>query len=365
MLQCDEKLRTKVDGQWVYNTRVCDKNQGGESYDDFVQNRTARLSAMSPWAMYLAPGKFYRDNKWADLSGNNVRESLHFMYCQAACDHGTLGLPGLTLWLPTLQRHAEGFEEKKNDPSRVPIVIDIPPMAPVLKFNRSNFMVFPEGSIPDQFTIGVRARQTAGDDNVVFGAFNKTEGNSWRWTLGFEGTRYGVFRVGPTYSQRGSYHALSREMHSIVGRNSPELPVAWTDGAVTESQTAVTWSNSSGSGRLAINPPWPGGSPGSDVEVSEVVIFDRHLSAEEAEYLSKLMSERVPSTWSALFPFPLLAAPACACRPVFAHDVFSLTASSSVQQRYRRAVLLGWSWVHQFEGHVARQITADANEAIV
>jgi len=161
----------------------------------------------------------------------------------------------------------------------------------VLKVNRSNMLLFPPGSIAAEYTIGVRARQTEGDSGTLFGSANVTDP---LWTIGFEGIRFGVFRAQSTmYSSRGVIQEPAHAWHSTVGRNTAELPVAWTDGVDT-SQNAVTWANSSGTGQLAVNAPWQGA--GSDAEIAEVVIFDRHLTAAEAEAVASILAEPVPST---------------------------------------------------------------------
>jgi len=98
MSQCDEQMRVRKEDVWVYETRICNRNEDGSTFEEFVQNRTARLLALRPWGLYLAPGENYVDGTWADISGNDVSAySVHVGMWIGVCACRLLSPPLATL----------------------------------------------------------------------------------------------------------------------------------------------------------------------------------------------------------------------------------------------------------------------------
>jgi len=131
-------------------------------------------------------------------------------------------------------------------------------------------MKFPEGSIPGCFTIIARARYSGEAQRRIFDAAEPS------WFLGFWKDHVGVAHYDSWETPHGEDFKADEKWHLMVGRNSPFLPTFWFDGEERSDQTGGI-----GLKQLTINDGYGKITESSDCEVSDIIIFARHLSNDE------------------------------------------------------------------------------------
>ncbi len=165
-----------------------------------------------------------------------------------------------------------------------------------LYFTPDQSLSFLNGSIPERFTILVRARYVEGGTNqrIITGS---TIYNQAKFLLGWDDGGVGAANFGTLLAEKSSDYShlggTQHSWHTVVGRNSPALP-AFSLGPYIHN--GVKWSGNEhhseggyGNYRLAIN-----GQAGleSDAEVSDIIIYDRWLTDfEVVSLLDKFRSD--------------------------------------------------------------------------
>lgn len=265
--QCDAGLKGKagVPTGW---TGTCGNRTG------FADTNAAILelaqATESLWAAYTDPVTHYSvdsdgNGRWLDASGNS--------------------------------RHASGLAG--------PILRDVEYESPGVVVNYRQGFSFPEGSIPDQFTICARARfalnrndpSTRLADHQILKDGDKTTNDwvlGWDWAIGrakFGGAQVdaGGRRDSPADKYAFRLICAKNELaDAALGRH----PLFVDGDAVAATAAGYAGPGSSGDGRLTINLGDGQNGYASDCELSELFIFDAHLDDDTIGALSDLVVER-------------------------------------------------------------------------
>jgi hypothetical protein len=201
------------------------------------------VAGIAPWGYFTNPELYYTGGVWMDVSGNS---------------NNAIGTSGA---LPTIA-------------------------AGDLRFNSTQSMVWPAGSVPSSFTIFARARYTPGGakQGRIF------QGNISNWLLGWwnGNENAAFFNIWMTvfYTQATSYH----NWVVIAGRNSATGYTVWANGSPIS-----TASGGNGGNVLAVN-TGASSSQISDCDVSEVRIFDQARPPPISRHLA-LRAAAVAAGW--------------------------------------------------------------------
>eukprot|EP00045_Choanoeca_perplexa_P013664 m.155464 g.155464 ORF g.155464 m.155464 type:complete len:1059 (-) comp16417_c0_seq1:98-3274(-) len=227
------------------------------TFETTMTNRTATLAAMNPYALYTQPEQnFDPETKvWRDVSGAN--------------------------------RHSDQVRGDGPD------VFNQAPATAALRFNSQAGLKLANGTIPTAFTILARARYVSTTGDARRYLFNGYDSDSFGdFSLGW-GYGVGQASLGRRVANNGG-DAVDR-FHVAALRNTGTSAGPWaflngqansyrSPSDLTPDGTAIgiNWRGSSGSGAF------------SDAEVTDVVVFDRHLSDAEVQQASAVLGA-VPS----------------------------------------------------------------------
>eukprot|EP00056_Hartaetosiga_gracilis_P010237 m.150073 g.150073 ORF g.150073 m.150073 type:complete len:1083 (+) comp13278_c0_seq1:52-3300(+) len=242
MLQCDSAVSVLLDGNYIDAPRRCGPEW--QTYADAKTSIREQILAYSPYAFYTEPEKNFHagEGVWEDISGNN--------------------------------RHSK---QKGDD---VPVVFFDEPSNPALRFTNTNGMLLANNSLNSEFTIFGRARYE--DQSWTSRRIFTDTSNKWSfgWDFGLGASFMNGKRTSANFRNNDGFDTF----HVMAARNSPTLPNSWFDQN-TESATrsAVTDTTSN---QLTINGVR---NRESDCFVSDVVIFNRHLTDEEIDDISFLL----------------------------------------------------------------------------
>lgn len=253
--------------------RTCEDGSLGD-YDAGRANLDDTIMGLNPWAYYTRADTTYSSNgtwaEWKDSSGNDRHTT-----------RPTTRLSnGKPLWF------ADSYGCYKHDVAPDPAGVIC---------NRYQGLEFPEGSIPSKFTILMRAKYMT--DNYVdtreswtLRGANRT---SPRWALGHAPWgRTGVswYDDRQVFSASDSSESMKFRYHTFTAR-STELKSLWVDGVAKPQRD---WSSETHkpltSVQLALNAIEQ--DYGSDMAITDLIIFDYELTDEQTESVSKLVQDQ-------------------------------------------------------------------------
>lgn len=272
LLQCDDPVNNQV--------RMCG------NATDYSNNRASlrsTVNALSPWGFYTEADVNYQvtntdsntgtDGVWRDVSGNN-RHSV------------------------AIGKDSRSF----NSEHPAPYLYNFNKEQPGVLFTYNRGLIFPNGSIPSTFTIFARAKFIEGEEWTSSLRRIVRSNGTGTWYMGWD-TNVGEARYGNDGSRNldvqsgwgNNTRAARFNYQTMVGRNQATSALIWNNAPVPQRSSYTT---GLGGFTLALG---AAGGWSSDAIVTDLIIFDRHLSDAEVTtvntYLQDPPSRPQPCCW--------------------------------------------------------------------
>jgi len=242
---------------YLYHLEECDPGFGAQrmclgdtgEYTEAMNAREAGLKALHPWGLYTRPEKYWKagDGVWRDVSGNG--------------EHAVL-----------------------PDKAEKPILLSEAPAIPALRFNDEQGLRFGNLALSGNVTIFARARYTSKTEYTrrIF-----TNGRDQSFIVGWNYGTLGFFTIDGARVASSWNADASPDVFGVAAmRNTLQGTSAWFNNNAVSYRPAQSLDYAADDLVLNGNPSkWSY----SDCEVTDVIIFQRHLSDQEVSEVNALL----------------------------------------------------------------------------
>ena len=259
---------------YQYKMTKCDTDLICGDKDGYTKARQEfdkQVMDLKPWAFYTKAESTFTaapdgsTAQWKDSSGNNRH---------------TLGLSNY---------------KTKHKSHPAPFLNDMTPAPSSVVFNRYQGLRLPNGSIPEKFTIFMRAKYMKATDatgSLYTGRLLQGRERPPDWYMGWDGclgeTVFAGVRPNSRYDGKNRFcdNAGKYSYHTVAGRTTQNVPV-WIDGAPTVKETS-NWAADYQSKRVNIALALGAAATfrGPDFSATDLIIFDKELTDEQVKAIS-------------------------------------------------------------------------------